>query len=268
MPYERILIEKANHVATLTLNRPDKYNAMDVTFLHEFKQCMEELTGDDECRVIIITGAGRSFCPGLDVETVGKGAADPMGSGMGLGTLSTPFALPQAVPDSLWSCMKPTIAAVNGATAGLGLALACFCDYRIASEQATFTAGLIKLGLAAELGLTYILPRLIPLPVALEFLSTGEKRDAGWAERVGLVRQVVPAGELMEAARTLAATLAGMPPMGLQTLKQMLYESPGSNYDVQMRTEGYAASLLAQTEDHKEGIASFLEKRPPVFKGR
>ncbi|MCX5998084.1 MAG: enoyl-CoA hydratase/isomerase family protein [Chloroflexi bacterium] len=258
MAYDRIALQESGHITTLILNRPDKFNAMDIVFLREFKLCMEELTRDDETRVIVITGAGRSFCPGLDVEIVGKAAADPVGSGMGMGTLDQPFALSQNVPDALRACHKPVIAAVNGAAAGIGLALACLCDYRIASEQATFTAGLIKLGLAAELGLTYILPRLVPLPVALEFLSTGEKRDAKWAEKVGLVRQVVSAEELMNSANTLAGTLASMPPIAMRMLKQMLYESLESSYDVQIRTEGYAASMLAQTQDHKEGILASL----------
>ena len=140
MTFERILVQKDEHIATLTLNRPEKYNAMDLTFLREFKECLEDLARDAEVRVIIITGAGPSFCPGLDVESVGKAAADPIGSGMGLGTLDKPFALSQNVPDGLRACQKPTIAAVNGATAGMGLALACFCDYRIASEKAVGAA--------------------------------------------------------------------------------------------------------------------------------
>ena len=267
MTFERILVQEAEHIATLTLNRPEKYNAMDLTFLREFKDCMEELAQDAEVRVIIITGAGPSFCPGLDVEAVGKAAADPVGSGMGLGTLNRPFALSQNVPDALRACKKPTIAAVNGATAGMGLALACFCDYRIASERATFTTGLIRLGLAAELGLTYILPRLIGLSSALEFLSTGQKKDAQWSQKVGLVRQVVPPEELLTAANDLANTLASMPPLAMQMLKQLIYESPGNSYEAQILAEGYVGSILAQTQDHREGIRAFIEKRPPVFKG-
>lgn len=267
MSYQRIVLEKTGFVTTLTLNRPDRYNAMDLVFLSEFKECMSELSADDDTRAIIVTGAGRSFCPGLDVETVGKAAADPKGSGMGMGTLEKPFALSQNVPDALRACRKPVIAAVNGATAGMGLALVCFCDYRIASEKATFTAGLIKLGLAAELGLTYVLPRLIGLTESLEFFSTGDKKDAQWAHRVGLVREVVPAEDLMNSARSLAATLAALPPLAMQMLKQLVYESPGNSYETQILMEGYVGSVLAQTEDHKEGITAFLEKRPPRFKG-
>jgi len=266
--YQRILLEKANYITTLTLNRPERYNAMDVTFLHEFKQCMDELSSDDETRAIIITGAGRSFCPGLDVAAVAEASADPVGSGMGLATLSQPFALPQVVPNCLRACQKPTIAAINGAVAGLGLALICLCDYRIASEQATFAPAFINLGMAAELGLTYILPRLIPLSAALEFLSTGERREAAWAERFGLVREVVPPEGLMEAAQTLASKLVKMPPLALQTLKQLIYEGQETDFDIQLRMEGHASRILTQTEDFKEGVLSFMEKRPPVFKGR
>ena len=267
MIFERILVQKDERMATLTINRPEKHNAMDLIFLREFKECLEALGRDTDVRVIMVTGAGPSFCTGLDVEAVGKAAADPVGSGMGLGTLDKPFALSQNVPDSLRACKKPTIAAVNGATAGMGLALACFCDYRIASERAVFTAGLIRLGLAAEMGLTYILPKLIGLSTTLEFLSTGEKRDARWAEKVGLVRQVVPPEELLSAARALANTLASMPPLAVQMLKPLVYAGAENSYEAQVLMEGYAGSILSQTQDHKEGIAAFLEKRPPVFKG-
>ena len=267
MAFQRILVQQADQVATVTLNRPEKYNAMDLLFLREFRECLEGLSKDNAVRCIIITGAGPSFCPGLDVEAVGQAAADPIGSGMGRGTLDKPFALSQNVPDALRACHKPVVAAVNGATAGMGLALAGFCDYRIASERAVFTAGLIRLGLAAEMGLTYILPKLIGLPATLEFLSAGEKKDARWAEKAGLVRQVVPPEELLPAARALAGTLASLPPLAMQMVKQLVYASPGNSYQDQVLMEGFAGSILSQTEDHREGIAAFLEKRPPVFKG-
>jgi len=268
MSYERILLDTSDYVTTLTLNRPERYNAMDGQFLREFGDCLRELSDDDGTRAIVITGAGRSFCPGMDVELVAQAAADPKGSGMGLGTLDRPFALSQEVPDALRACRKPTIAAINGAVAGMGFSLTCFCDYRIASERATFACGLVKLGLAAELGMTYILPRLIPVQAALEFLSTGEKKDATWAAGCGLVSEVVSPEALMGSARILAAKLAAMPPLGVAMLKQMVYEGLNASYEAQIRTEGYASVMLSQTEDHKEGFLSFLEKRPPVFKGR
>ncbi len=268
MTFERILVQKDKHIATLTLNRPEKYNAMDLTFLREFKECLDGLAQDAEVRAIIITGAGPSFCPGLDVEAVGKAAADPIGSGMGLGTLDKPFALSQNVPDALRACKKPTIAAVNGATAGMGLALAGFCDYRIASERAVFTAGLIRLGLAAEMGLTYILPRAdrparhpgVPQHRRQGGTPSGRR---GWDWCARWCRRT----SCCTAAHALAGTLASLPPLAMQMVKQLVYESPGNSYEAQILMEGYAGSILSQTADHREGIAAFLEKRPPVFKG-
>lgn len=268
MEYQRLLIERSGPVTTVVLNRPEKYNAMDVLFLREFKDCLAALSDDSESRSIIITGAGRSFCPGLDVESVGNAAADPEATGMGRGTLQTPFALSQNVPDALRACRKPVIAAINGATAGMGMAIACFSDYRIASQQASFTAGLVKLGLAAELGLSYILPKMIGLPATLEFLSTGEKKDAAWAEKVGLVRDVVPAEGLLSSAQALAGTLASLPPLALAMIKGLVYESFGNSYETQIRSEAFAGTMLSQTQDHQEGITAFLERRPPRFQGR
>jgi len=150
----------------------------------------------------------------------------------------------------------------------MGLALACLCDYRIASEPAAFAPGFINLGLAGELGLTYLLPRITGLPAALQFLSTGETRDASWAERSGLVSEVVPPQNLMEAAQRLGAKLAQMPPIALGMLKQLLYQGLETSFDFQLRFEFQAASRLIQTEDCQEAMRAALEKRPPVFKGR
>jgi 2-(1,2-epoxy-1,2-dihydrophenyl)acetyl-CoA isomerase len=268
MPYQRILLEKANYIATLTLNRPEKHNALDMVFFREFGQCMDELKGDEDTRVIIITGAGRSFCSGVDFGDLAQAIGDPSLMAEGLGDLSQPFGPLQAVPRSLHTSHKPVIAAINGFTSGMGLALVCLCDYRIASERATFAPGFINLGLAGELGLTYLLPRITGLPVAFQFLSAGETRDASWAKRSGLVSEVVPSQNLMEAAYSLGGKLAQMPPVALGILKQLLYQGQETSFDFQLRFEFQAASRLIQTEDCQEAMRATLEKRPPVFKGR
>ena len=268
MPYQRILLEKANYVATLTLNRPEKHNALDMLFFREFGQCMDEVKRDENTRVVIITGAGRSFCSGIDFVDLAQAIGEPSLVAEGLADLSQPFGPLQAVPRSLRTCHKPVIAAINGFTSGMGLALACLCDYRIASEPAAFAPGFINLGLAGELGLTYLLPRITGLPAALQFLSTGETRDASWAERSGLVSEVVPPQNLMEAAQRLGAKLAQMPPIALGMLKQLLYQGLETSFDFQLRFEFQAASRLIQTEDCQEAMRAALEKRPPVFKGR
>jgi 2-(1,2-epoxy-1,2-dihydrophenyl)acetyl-CoA isomerase len=169
---------------------------------------------------------------------------------------------------SLRACHKPVIAAVNGFASGMGMSLLCLCDHRIASKQASFAPGFIRMGLAGEFGITYVLPRLIGFPLALKFLSTDETRDARWAEKAGLVDEVVSAENLMETAQALAAKLVEMPPLALGMVKELLYQGLESNFDYQIQSEAYAASILLGTEDFQEATRAFLEKRPPVFKGR
>ncbi|MDM7999576.1 MAG: enoyl-CoA hydratase-related protein [Dehalococcoidia bacterium] len=268
MSEPRIIVEKANAVAKVTINRPEKHNAMDLQFFREFGPRIDELSQDAEVRVIILTGAGRSFCSGIDLVGLAEVARDSASATVLGQSLSEPFGPLQSVPRSLRACRKPVIAAVNGFASGMGMSLLCLCDYRIASEQASFAPGFIRMGLAGEFGITYILPRLIGFPFALKFLSEGETRDARWAERVGLVEEVVPAGDLMEAAQRLAAKLATMPPIALGMVKELLYQGLESNFDYQLQSEAYAASILLRTEDFQEAVRAFLEKRPPVFKGR
>ncbi len=268
MSNDRILLEKASNVATLTINMPEKNNALDAPFFQEFGLCMDELSNDDEVRVIIFTGAGRFFCPGVDVAALAEAVEDSVSSGWGSMTFNEPFGLAQIISTSLRACCKPTIAAINGPVAGVGIVMTSLCDYRIASERATFTPAFVRLGLASEMGLTYILPRITNPSVALDFLSTGETRHAEWAARVGLVREVVSHENLMDAANKLASTLSQMPPITLQMIKQLIQTGLESNFDAQIRSEAYADSILVQTEDHKEAIRSFIEKRPPIFKGK
>src|ERR1700712_4620060 len=175
MANERISVNMANHVATLTLNRPAKHNAFDGLALHEVGQSMEDLSKDEDTRAIIITGAGKSFCAGSDTAYISQIQAD-MEKTAGRFNFDKPFGPYQVLPSSLSKCPKPTIAAINGFTSGIAMALISLCDYRIASELASFTPQFVNFGLAAEMGISYTLPRITSLSTALEFLSTGEKR--------------------------------------------------------------------------------------------
>ena len=268
MSYQRISVEKAGGAAVVTLNRPEKHNALDMLFFREFGPYIDALKEDADVRAIIITGAGRSFCAGIDFADLAQAVGDPAAMTQSRPGLSRPFGLLQDVPGSLRSCHKPTIAAVNGFASGMGMSLICLCDYRIASEQASFAPGFVNLGLAGELGITQLLPRVVGLTAGLKFLSLGETRDAGWAEKCGLVSEVVPPECLMDAARDLATRLAQMPPIALEMVKQLVYQGLKADFELQLRSEAYAASLLLQTEDCQEGMRAALEKRPPVFKGR
>jgi 2-(1,2-epoxy-1,2-dihydrophenyl)acetyl-CoA isomerase len=262
----RIIVEKANGVARMTINRPEKHNAMDVQFFREFGPCVDELSREAEVKAIVLTGAGRSFCSGIDISALaefGRPGSVTFGS-----SLSEPFGPLQSVVRSLRACHKPVIAAVNGFASGMGMSLLCLCDHRIASEQASFAPGFIRMGLAGEFGITYVLPRLIGFPLSLKFLTTDETRDARWAEKSGLVDEVVSAENLIETAQALAAKLVEMPPLALGMVKELLYQGLESNFDHQIQSEAYAASILLGTEDFQEATRAFLEKRPPVFKGR
>jgi 2-(1,2-epoxy-1,2-dihydrophenyl)acetyl-CoA isomerase len=264
----RIIVDKANGVAKVTINRPEKHNAMDLQFFREFGPRIDDLGQDSEVRAIIVTGAGRSFCSGIDVVSLAEVARESASEVVLGSTLGEPFGPLQSVVRSLRACRKPVIAAVNGFASGMGMSLLCLCDHRIASEQASFAPGFIRMGLAGEFGITYVLPRLIGFPLALKFLSEGETRDARWAEKAGFVDEVVSPGNLMESAQASAAKLAEMPPLALGMVKDLMYQGLESNFDYQLQSEAYAASILLRTEDFQEAARAFLEKRPPVFKGR
>jgi enoyl-CoA hydratase/carnithine racemase len=267
MANERISVDKADHVATLTLNRPEKHNAFDGVALAEFGQCMHELSEDDDTRAIIITGAGKSFCAGSDTTYVSQIQADP-GSAAGRFDFTQPFGPYQVLPSSLHNCPKPTIAAINGFTSGIAVALISLCDYRIASEQASFTPQFVNFGLAAEMGISYTLPRVTSLSVALEFLSTGEKRNAAWAKEVGLVKEVTTPEALMDSATDLANKLASMPPVSVENIKRLVYQAIDPGFQAQLQFEARVGTALAQTEDCREAIIALMEKRAPVFKGK
>jgi 2-(1,2-epoxy-1,2-dihydrophenyl)acetyl-CoA isomerase len=267
MANERISVEKANHVATLTLDRPAKHNAFDGLALEEFGQCMDELSHDDDTRAIIITGAGKSFCAGSDTAYVSQLQAD-MGAATGRFDFDKPFGPYQVLPSSLHECPKPTIAAINGFTSGIAMGLIALCDYRIASEQASFAPQFVNFGLAAEMGISYTLPRITSLSAALEFLSTGEKRDANWAKECGLVKEVTTREGLMASAMELANKLASMPPVSVENIKRLVYQAINPGFQAQLQFEVRVGTALAQTEDCREAVIAMMENRPPVFKGK
>src|ERR1700712_4782868 len=267
MAGERISVDQANHVATLTLNRPEKHNAFDGLALEEFGDCMAELSSDEYTRAIIITGAGKSFCAGSDTAYISEIQAD-MGKAAGRFNFDAPFGPYQVLPSSLHQCPKPTIAAINGFTSGIAVALISLCDYRIASENASFTPQFVNFGLAAEMGISYTLPRITSLSTALEFLSTGEQRDAQWAKECGLVKEVTSPEGLMDSAMELATRLASMPPVSVEAVKRLVYQAIDPGFQAQLQFEARVGTALGQTEDCIEAVVALMEKRAPVFKGK
>jgi 2-(1,2-epoxy-1,2-dihydrophenyl)acetyl-CoA isomerase len=267
MAYESIILEKSEGIATVTLNRPDKLNSLNHIILQEMVKAIDDVREDDEIKVLVITGAGRAFCSGADLSSEVYGT-DPRQPGINRPFRLEPFVSFGTVMKRLRSFHKPIIAAVNGVVAGGGLGMACLCDIRIASEQAKFSAIFVKRGLVADCGITYTLPRLVGTQKALELMWTGDIIDAREAERIGLVSKVVPHDQLMAAVRELAAKIAGGPSVAIELMKKMVYEGlEADNFSSSIAYEGWAQEMCLLTDDTKEAMNAFLEKREPKFKG-
>ena len=258
MTYETILTDKKNHVATVTLNRPDKLNALSMQLADELHHALAALDRDDETRVIVLTGAGRAFSSGADLRP------NPPATEMKSTTAPT-------LADRLFQALdieKPVIASINGVAVGGGCTMTLLCDIRIASEAARFQFPFTRLSLCAELGSTYILPRLVGLGKANELVLTSRMFDAAEAGEIGLVNKVVPPEALSEATLEMAESIAKLPPKAVRMNKKGLQLGASSDLDSQRRYEGLALSVLRETEDAKEAAAAFREKRDPVYTGR
>ncbi len=268
MPYKLIKVDIEDEVATLTLNRPDKLNCLNAGILHEMSRAIGELNSDDGVKALILTGEGRAFCSGADL------AAQPYGTdknqpGISRAEHITPFVSFGWVVKHIEDFTKPVIAAVNGIAAGGGLSLALAADVRIASENAAFSAIFIKRGLVPDCGISYYLPRLVGVSKALELMWTGEKIDAGEAERIGMVNKVAPHEHLMKSANEFAQVLAKGPSLAIEMIKRMAYAGlKADSVITQMAVEDFMQQVCRESEDVREGVMGFLEKRPPNFKGK
>ncbi|MGH2633156.1 MAG: enoyl-CoA hydratase/isomerase family protein [Tepidiformaceae bacterium] len=256
--------EVAEHVATVTLNRPEAMNAITRQMYGELEAAFRNAHRDPEVRCVIVTGEGRAFCSGDDVKQIMLGG-DREASTSRLSDVR-PKPTPAAV--AILECDKPVIAAVNGAAVGWGMDLTLFCDIRIASERAKFGELFIKRGLVSDLGGLWRLPRVVGPSKAAELLFTGDIIDPAEALKIGLVSQVVPAEELMPTANAMAAKIAANPPIAMRYMKEGLRKSVNAGMDEMGAYIGSSLAYLFTTEDHREGALSFVERREPVFKGR
>lgn len=267
MPFTEVLYEAADHVATITFNRPERMNAATFDMGEQLAEAFAEVERDTDVRAVVVTGNGRAFCAGDDVE---KAWGDERMDGVmrWLGDVR-----PGMTPESqmFLECRKPTIAAVNGAAVGIGMDFALLCDIRLASEHAKFSQMFVKLGLMADVTGYWRLPQLVGYAKAAELLFTGDIVGADEAERIGLVSKVLPADELVPAAHALAARIAANPPQSVRYIKEGLRRAVGRAYTDLPEVSSFVANGLAHlftTADHKEAATAFMEKREPVFTGR
>jgi len=249
MEYEGLTLDKEAGVATLTLNRPEQLNAISVPMAYSLKKALDDIDKDSSVKVLIITGAGRGFCAGVDVTTfssVAKMTREELSDFMR--TLSLP----------LYNLSKPTIAAINGVTIGLGLSIAALADIRIASEKAKFSAAYIKMGVVPDIATTYFLPRITGTAKAMELMLTGDTFDAAEALRIGIVNKVVPEEDLMTVARELADKIAKGPSVAIRLTKQAIHRGIHNSLEQQIEFECFADYICFRTKDHNKAGSSFF----------
>jgi 2-(1,2-epoxy-1,2-dihydrophenyl)acetyl-CoA isomerase len=258
--YETLLVEQAEGIVTITLNRPGARNALDLAMRGEILSVLDEIEADPTARVVTLTGAGGHFCSGGDVKTMRTRHTAAEGRAR--------VEMLNRMVLRLARFPLPTIAMVDGYAVGAGLNVALCCDLIVASDRARFGELFCKIGLAVDGGGTWFLPRVVGLARAKELVFTGDTIDAVEAWRLGLVNRVVPAAELRTTTRTLAEKIAAGPPLALRLDKQMLNGAATADLPSTLEAEASSQGIAIASDDHAEGVAAFIEKRPPRFTGR
>ena len=269
MSYEFLRLERSGHLATITFNRPEKLNALSRGFTRELNAALDEVAAEfPDIRVLILTGEGRGFCSGADVGGQAESIDRPPGSRPQPTDGDDPklYSIPHLAPH-IRRIPQAVIAAVNGVAAGAGLSIALASDIRIASEVARFSCLFIKRSLVPDAAASYTIAAVAGVGVAAEMALTGGIYNAEWAYRVGLVNRLVPADKLMDEARSLGEEIASNPPLCIKATKHLLY-SWGPEMGNLVEVELEANAPMNGSEDKREAVVSFVEKRAPVYKGR
>ncbi len=253
--------QTSSGIATITLNRPDRLNALTFDVYRELTDTFAALRDENDVRVVVITGAGRAFCSGGDVhDIIGELFSRDMEGLLEFTRMTCHLA------QNIRELHKPVIASLNGTTAGAGACIALASDIRIASAQAKIAFLFVRVGLSgADMGAAYLLPRVVGLAKATELLYTGDFISASEAERIGLYNRVVPEAQLAEATRELAERLASGPAFALRKTKEMLNRELNLNLEAALEAEAQAQAICMQHPDYREAYEAFVAKRPPIF---
>ncbi len=272
MSYEHIQYHSAEGVATITLNRPERLNAWTDIMDREVREAMRTAEHDDQVRVIVLTGAGRGFCAGADMDLLtgiqgsDKSDREAVGGGQTAGEGRADYRLKYTYFPAV---SKPVIGALHGPVAGLGMVLALYCDLRIAADDVLFTTAFSRRGLIAEHGIAWLLPRLVGTSRALDLLISARKVYAREAAEMGLVNRLVPADQLAQSVREYAADLASnVSPRSMAIIKQQVWEAPFQSLAESVETANREMLASFDSEDFREGVAHFVEKRPARFTGK
>jgi 2-(1,2-epoxy-1,2-dihydrophenyl)acetyl-CoA isomerase len=260
MAYQYIKYTVEKGIATLVLNRPEVYNALNDTITFEIQDALKQVAKDDLVRVVVLTGEGKAFCAGQDLKAVqGEEKRSFLAS---LHKRYNPIIM------GMKTLPKPIIARINGVAAGAGCSLALACDILIASEEATLIEVFINVGLVPDSGSSFFLPRLVGHAKAFELASMGSKVTAVEAEQIGLINKAVPAGQLDETVLRYASYYANAPTRSIGLIKRMLNKSQSSTLEEMLEYEAYCQEIAGNSADYKEGVSAFLDKRKPQFKGK
>ncbi len=264
MDYDTIIMEKEAYIGTLILNRPEKLNVLNDKMFQEICTALDEAAEDDQIRVLVITGAGRAFCAGGEIGSMpgAEGGRSPEEYRQHLSKVQNTYL-------KLYNFEKPTIAMVNGVAVGGGFDLALACDMRVGSEKAKFMVAFTRIGLIPGTGGMWLMPRILGMAKACELIFTGDFIEGEEAEKTGILSKLVSSENLEKETMALAAKIAKGPPIAIKLAKMQLYRGLElSNLEAALQYTAAAQLIVFSSEDHKEGVRAFMEKREPVFQGK
>ncbi|MDY6854974.1 MAG: enoyl-CoA hydratase [Thermodesulfobacteriota bacterium] len=264
MNYDDILFKKEDRVATIMFNRPDSLNALGGTMREDIIDAISDIKRDKNIGALVITGSGRAFCAGGNIKEMERMSIEvPL-----VERREFVRGVAHKIITEIRALKKPVIASINGHAIGAGCNIALACDMRIASDKAKLGVGFINMGLVSDYGGLYFLPRLVGVPKAIEMYFSGDVINAVEAERIGMVNKTVRHEELEKITYELASRIAKKAPIALGMIKDIMYKGLNMNLADELDLEADAQSICLKTEDHREGVRAFLEKRKPVFKGQ